>query len=62
MTAKLNARFRGCVVHGWAFREHTEDEIATIRKFLASGEREDLPETYQPIFDVVVEGQRGSKR
>jgi hypothetical protein len=34
--------FRARVVKGWAFRDHTPEEIASIRHFLATGEMDEM--------------------
>lgn len=43
-------RFRQRVVHGWAFRDDLSKEDETnIQKYLATGDREFLPENYKRI-------------
>lgn len=40
-------RDRARQVFGWAFRDHTPDEVAGIRHFLATGEEDRLPAGYE---------------
>lgn len=50
--AEENRRRR--VVHGWAFREWTEEERAAIRLYLKSGEmNQSFPENYRSLHETV---------
>jgi hypothetical protein len=40
-------KHRNRVVHGWAFRDHTDEEIVGIRKYLETGDTSELPERYK---------------
>lgn len=55
--AAMPEKLRGRVVHGWAFRDLPAKDVESIRAFLASGERDDLPETYRQLFEIVM-GQK----
>lgn len=45
---------RGRVVHGWAFRDHTPEDVAKVRTFLDTGLKADLPSFYHKMFDVTI--------
>lgn len=47
-------RQRAAIVHGWAFWDLTPEDDAAIRRFLETGQREDLPSDYRAVFDEVV--------
>lgn len=38
---------RNRVVHGWAFRDHTDAELRAINHFLATGDPSRLPDFYR---------------
>lgn len=44
--AATQAKQRGRRVHGWAFRDHTDEEVAGIRHFLETGDAARLPDRY----------------
>lgn len=46
-------RFRNEVVRGWAFRNLPKDEKDQIRKYLATGNRTHLPETYRKLAETL---------
>jgi plasmid replication initiation protein len=45
-------KYRGRIVHGWAFRSHTQQEIDGIRHYLATGDSSNLPERYLNQIDL----------
>lgn len=53
-----NIVLRNRVVKGWAFTDLTWNEVEAIRKFLATGERSDLPADYHALFDMYKEEEK----
>lgn len=43
--------FRTRVVHGWAFRHISSEDVKGIRWYLKTGERRFLPDTYKKIAE-----------
>lgn len=42
-------RFRLMVVRGWAFRQLPQEQKTSIREYLATGNREVLPDSYREL-------------
>lgn len=51
---------RNRIVHGWAFRDHTEEEVAGVLLFLETGDASRMPEQYRPLLEL--EGERPPKK
>jgi hypothetical protein len=43
---RITARDRRRMVHGWAFRDHSLSEVTGIYRYLATGETNELPQSY----------------
>lgn len=48
----IHESLRNFVVHGWAFRDHTKEEVAAIRLFLKDGDSTHLPSCYLKVAEV----------
>lgn len=58
MTSSEQQRIRVRVVHGWAFRQHSEAEKQAIHHYLDTGEvLEDFP--YKQLHQLAEEGGLG---
>lgn len=46
----MTEKQRRFIVHGWAFRDHTKEEIEGIKRFLETGEPTSLPFNYLTLY------------